>query len=41
MDDLLQDLTTQQFAALMTWLWVNKFPVSRAAVKGWRRRQGL
>ena len=38
---LTDDLTPNQFQALLHWLWLGNHPVTRANVKGWRRRVGL
>jgi hypothetical protein len=41
LDDLLHDLDRDQLVALLNWVAVNRFPLNRAAVRGWRRRNGL
>ena len=32
------DLNSKQLIALLNWLWVNKFTVTPANIKGWRKR---
>ena len=38
MFDLTQDFTNDQLQAMLHWMWVNKFTVSRANIKGWRKK---
>ncbi len=40
-DDLLDDLTLTHYHDLITYLWVNKYPITRANIKEWRERNRL
>lgn len=41
MNDLLDDLTLRQYHDLVTWLGTQGYAVTRANVRGWRRRNNL
>lgn len=41
LDDLLDDLTADQLAALLNWLWLNQHITTRANIRAWRKAQGL
>jgi hypothetical protein len=39
LNDLTDDLTPTQLQMLVQWLWVNRYPVSRASLRAFRRQQ--
>lgn len=41
LNDLLDDLDLAQYRALLDWLWVHTYSVTRANIKAWRRSQLL
>lgn len=41
LDELLDGLTADQLAALLTWLWYNEYSVTRRHVLAWRKAQSL
>lgn len=39
--DLTDDLSADQLRDMLHHFWANRWPVTRASVKAWRRLQGL
>ena len=41
LNDLTDDMTAQQLTQMINWMWVNKFKVSRANIKGFRKANNM
>ena len=41
LNDLTDDMDTQQLTLMINWMWVNKFQVSRANIKAWRKANNM
>ena len=41
LNDLTDDMDAQQLTLMLNWLWVNKFKVSRANIKSWRKANNM
>jgi hypothetical protein len=41
LNDLTDDMNAQQLTLMINWMWVNRFKVSRANIKAWRKANNM